>query len=82
MSKQMIIRIDDATKSKFAKLARSEGKNTSQVVRKLIENYIQEYDISSYIDDLWNRVGKKLTSRGATPGKIKKAIRKVRAEKQ
>ena len=81
MPTQMIIRIDDDLKKSFNKLAQSEGKNSSQVVRELIESYIQEHDIGTYIDGLWNRVGEKLIDKGVSPGKIKKAIRKTRAGK-
>lgn len=35
------------------------------MVRELIEDYIKEHDISSYIDNLWDRVGKKL--KGSKP---------------
>ena len=81
MPTQMIIRIDDDLKKSFSKLAQSEGKNSSQVVRELIESYIQEHDIGSYIDGLWNRVGEKLTDKGVSPAKIKKAIHETRAGK-
>ncbi len=81
MSTQMIIRIDDEVKNRLNKLARIEGKTTSEMVRGLIEEYIKEHDIGSYIDDLWNRTGKKLKSKGVTPATIEKAIRAAR-EKQ
>ena len=78
MSTQMIIRIDDEVKNRLTKLARVEGKTTSEMVRGLIEEYIKERDISSYIDDLWNRTGKKLKSKGITPATIEKAIKEAR----
>ena len=81
MTTQMIVRIDDDLKKHFNKLAQSEGKNSSQVVRELIESYIQEHDIGSYIDVLWDRVGEKLTEKGVSTAKIKKAIRETRAGK-
>jgi len=70
----MIIRIDDEIKNRLNRLARIEGKTTSEMVRGLIEDYIKERDIGSYIDDLWNRIGKKLKSGGVTPTTIEKAI--------
>ena len=82
MSTQMIFRLDDKTKTKLTKLAKSEGKTNSQVLRELIEDYIQERDIESYIDDLWNRTGKKLKAKGAKVIDIQKAIKKVRASKK
>lgn len=78
MSTQMIIRIDDAVKNRLSKLARTEGKTTSGMVRELIEGYIKERDIGAYIDDLWNRVGRKLESKGVTPASINKAIKASR----
>jgi predicted transcriptional regulator len=82
MSTQMIIRVDDEMKSKFAKIAKAEGKSVSVVMRELIEDYIQERDIATYIDDLWGRVGKKLRSKRVTPSTIQKAIREERAAKR
>ena len=82
MSTQMIIRIDNEIKNRLNKLARIEGKTTSEMVRGLIEEYIKEHDIASYIDNLWNRTGKKLKSRGITPAVIEKAIRAVRKDQK
>jgi len=81
MSTQMIIRIDDEVKNRLNKLARIEGKTTSEMVRGLIEEYIKERDIGSYIDDLWNRIGKKVKSKGASPATIEKAIIAARKKK-
>ena len=78
MSTQMIIRIDNEVKNRLARLARSEGKTTSEMVRGLIEDYIKERDIGSYIDDLWNRTGKKLRAKGVTPATVESAIRASR----
>jgi len=78
---QMIVRMDPELKDKLNRLARTEGKTTSQMVRELIENYINEHDISSYIDNFWARVGKKLKSKGVTPASIDKAIKDVRKKR-
>ena len=78
---QMIIRIDPELKDKLAKLARIEGKNTSQLVREVIENYINERDISAYVDDLWKRIGNKLESKGIKSKDIDKAIKDARKSK-
>ena len=80
MSTQMIIRIDDEVKNRLNRLARIEGRTTSEMVRQLIKEYIEEHDIGAYIDDLWNRTGKKLKSKGVTPATISKAIRAARKE--
>ncbi|OGL45984.1 MAG: CopG family transcriptional regulator [Candidatus Schekmanbacteria bacterium RBG_16_38_11] len=82
MTTQMIIRIDPEVKSRLNKLARVEGKTTSQMVRDLIENYIKERDIATYVDDLWNRIGEKLTAKKVKPGDITKAIKEVREKRR
>jgi len=81
MSMQMIIRIDPELKDRLAKLARIEGKSTSQLVREVMEDYINERDIGAYIDDLWKRVGDKLESKGLKLMDINKAIKDARKTK-
>jgi predicted DNA-binding protein len=78
MSTQMMIRIDNGVKNRLNKLARIEGKTTSEMVRGLIEEYIRERDIGAYIDDLWNRTGRKLKQKGVTPAAINKAVKASR----
>ncbi len=82
MATQMIIRMDPELKEKLNRLARTEGKTTSQMVRELIEDYIKEHDIGSYIDNLWDRVGRKLKSKGATPAAVSKAVKDVRKDRR
>jgi len=82
MATQMLIRMDPELKNKITRLARAEGKNTSEMVRELIEDYIKEHDISSYVDDLWSRIGKKLRSSGKTPEDIARAVKEVRKAKR
>ena len=81
MSNQMIIRIDPALKDKVSYLARTEGKSISEIVRELLEGYVRDRDISLYIDDLWERIGNKLTSRGITVDDIQQTIDEVRRRK-
>jgi predicted transcriptional regulator len=78
----MIIRIDDEVKTRLNKLARIEGRTTSEMVRGLIEEYIRERNIGAYIDDLWNRTGKRLKAKGVTPKTINKAIKSSRKERR
>ena len=78
MTTQMIIRIDFEMKNRLNKLARVEGKTTSQMVRDLIEDYIREKDIGTYIDNLWDRIGGKLRSKGINQRDIKRAIKESR----
>jgi len=78
MADQMMIRIDADLKTRLTRLARAEGKTTSQMVRELIHDYVKERDIGAYIDGLWERIGTKLTARGIRPADIGKAIRETR----
>lgn len=78
---QMIVRVDPDLKTKVNNLAKAEGKSVSEVVRELLEDYVKTRDIGSYIDDLWSRIGNKLTSRGVGPKEIQRTIREVRAKK-
>lgn len=78
MQEQMIIRIDSDLKKKAGSLARSEGKNMSQVMRELLSHYIEERDIGSYVDDLWSRIGQKLKAKGVRAKDVSRAIREAR----
>ena len=78
MTTQMIVRIYPELKNKVYKLAKSEGKNVSEVVRELLEDYVRDRDIGTYIDDLWNRIGGKLKNRGYGPEDIQRVIHEVR----
>jgi predicted DNA-binding protein len=82
MTTQMIIRMDPELKNKLNKLARIEGKTTSEMVRELIEDYIKEHDIGSYVDSLWGRIGEKLKSKRATQASVSKTLRDVRKGKR
>lgn len=81
MSTQMVIRIEPELKDKVDRLARKEGKATSTVVRGLIEEYVRDHDIEGYIDNLWDRIGKKFNAQGVTSHDIQKAIKSVRKSK-
>ena len=81
MSNQMIVRIQPELKAKVNTLAKAEGKSVSEVVRELLDGYVKNRDISSYIDDLWNRVGISLQSRGVRRSDIQRAIKDARIKK-
>ena len=81
MTTQMIVRIDSDLKAKVSNFAKAEGKSVSRVVRELLEDYVRNRDIGSYIDDLWERIGGTLKSRGIGPKEIRRVIRDVRAKK-
>jgi predicted DNA-binding protein len=81
MTTQMIVRIDPALKNKVSNFAKAEGKNVSEVVRELLESYVKNRDIGSYIDDLWSRIGTKVKKQGFGSDDLDLIIKKVRAEK-
>ncbi len=81
MATQMIVRINPELKNKVSNLAKAEGKNVSEVVRELLEDYVRDRDIGSYIDDLWERIGGKLKFHGHSPKDIQRVIRKVRTKR-
>ena len=78
MPDQMLIRIENDIKERFSKIARSEGKSASQKIRELMEEYINDRDIASYVDSLWERVGNDLAARKTTGARISKAVRDSR----
>ncbi|NPV82557.1 MAG: ribbon-helix-helix protein, CopG family [Candidatus Aminicenantes bacterium] len=78
MERQMIIRIDKDLKQRLDRLARQEGKTTSQMVRELIQDYVKNRDIASYLDGLWERIGQKLKERGVRPADVSAAIKEAR----
>ncbi len=81
MPSQMIIRIDPDLKNKVNNFAKIEGKNISEVVRELLGEYVKSRDIGSYIDNLWDRIGGKLESKGFNQKDIRDVIRDARANK-
>lgn len=57
MTTQMLVRIDPEKRRMLNRLSRAEGKTTSEVVRTLIDSFIEKRDISRHIDGLWDRIG-------------------------
>ncbi len=81
MEKQLIIRIDPELKNMVDSLARAEGKTISSVVRELLEEYVRNRDIASYVDKLWLRIGKKMVEKGFSPDSIDEIIKNTRTAK-
>jgi hypothetical protein len=77
----MLIRVEPETKDALNRIARQEGKSASFIVREIIKNYIKDRDLGAYIDDLWNRIGKKFKAGGIGQGDVARAIEDVRKEK-
>lgn len=73
--------MDPELKNKAARLAKTEGKNLSEVIRELLESYVKNRDIESYIDNLWDRIGGKMKEKGYTEKDIDSTIQEVRENK-
>jgi predicted transcriptional regulator len=78
MEQQLIIRVDTELKARLARLAQTEGKNSSQVIRELMTAYVTDRDIAGHIDAVWTRTGAALCFRGRTAADVPAAIRAVR----
>lgn len=81
MATQMVVRIEPDLKNKVSRLAKAEGKAVSEIVRELLEAYVCDRDVGAYIDDLWNRIGTKLLSRGVEDKEVQRVIQEVRERK-
>jgi len=79
MATQMIIRLDPFLKEKVSNLARKEGKNLSELVRELLEKYARERDMGVYIDNLWDKIGRRLSEKNISQTDIDGIIQKVRS---
>jgi len=79
MATQMIIRVDPNLKDKVSRLAQSEGKNLSELVRELLEKYTKERDMGVYVDNLWASIGKNLSKNNTSESDIEHAIKQVRS---
>ncbi len=80
MTSQMIIRVDPGLKERVSRLAKKEGKTLSELVRELLEKYSKDRDMGAYIDDLWDRIGKRLVENNVTTSEIERAIRESRSK--
>lgn len=80
MTTQMIIRIEPSLKNKVNQLAKAEGKNLSEIVRELLENYTRERDMGMYIDDLWEKIGQDFVYNNVRESDIEEVIKQVRSK--
>ena len=78
MKKQLIIRIDEELKSKFSKIARSEGKTMSGKIRELVGAYSTKNNFAAIVDNLWDRVTKKIESGKFKQEDIDRKIKEAR----
>jgi predicted DNA-binding protein len=81
MTSQMIVRVHPELKARVNRIAKTEGKSVSEVVRELLEDYVRDRDMGAYVDDLWDRIGGKLSARGVVRKEIQRVIKEVRAGK-
>lgn len=82
MSTQVVLRIDEETKERFQRVVRAEGKTASEKMRELIDGYLRKADLSTVVDDLWERVGSKARKRGVTTADVDAAIAEVRKSRK
>ncbi len=78
METQMIIRVESSLKDKVSRLAKSEGKNLSELVRELLEKYTKERDMGAYIDNLWDNIGRNLSKNATSESDIENMIKQTR----
>ncbi len=78
MATQMIIRVDPGLKDKVSRLAKSEGKSLSELVRELLEKYTKERDMGACIDSLWDKIGMDLSENNISGVDIDEAIKEAR----
>jgi Ribbon-helix-helix protein, copG family. len=77
---QLTVRIDDDLKGHLQNLARQEGKSTSDVVRGLVQRYVQDRDRGAALRALWDQMGRSTKEAGSGPEDVEEAIRAVREE--
>lgn len=77
---QLTVRIDDDLKDHLQTLARREGKSTSDVVRELVQRYVQDRDRGAALKALWHRMQQNAEAAGTRPEEVETAIQTVRDE--
>jgi len=82
MGNQILIRMDPALKEQLARIARMEGKTSSEIIRALVEDYLKQRDIGAYVDSLWERFGRDFKARKLTAKDIPAAIKASRKSRK
>lgn len=75
---QLTVRIDDELKDRLKNLARHEGKTTSDVVRTLVKEYVEDRDRSAFLKELWTRMRENAEAAGRTQEDVDRIIAEVR----
>jgi predicted DNA-binding protein len=81
MRAQLIIRLDHATKERFTRIARQEGKTASEKIRELLNSYIRKSDLSIVVDDIWTSISNRMRQNGVTEDDVDRVIGEVRAHR-
>jgi len=82
MGAQILIRMDPALKEQLARIAKMEGKTSSEIIRALVEDYLKQRDIGAYVDSLWERFGRDFKARKLTARDIPAAIKASRKSRK
>ena len=82
MGDQILIRMDPALKEQLARIAKMEGKTSSEIIRALVEDYLKQRDIGAYVDSLWERFGRDFKARRLTARDIPAAIKASRKSRK
>lgn len=75
---QLTVRIDDDLKDRLNTIARHEGRTTSDVVRGLVKQYIQDRDRSTFLENLWERMRDNAEAEGMSRADVDRIIDEVR----
>jgi len=77
---QLTVRIDDDLKDHLQALARREGTSTSDVVRSLVQRYVQDRDRGAALRALWNQMQQNAEEAASGPEDVDEALQTVREE--
>ena len=64
---QLTVRISEEPKGHLQNLARQEGKCTSDVVRRLVEDYVQDRNRGTALRAFWNQMQNNAAEAGTGP---------------
>ena len=75
---RLTVRIDDDLKDHLQTLARQEGKSTGDVVRGLVQRYVQDRDQGAALRALWDRMRERAEEARASQRGVEDAIESAR----
>lgn len=79
---QLTVRINEDLKGHLQALARREGKSTSDVVRSLVQRYVQDRDRGAALQALWEQMRQRAEEAGAGRKDVEAAVESVREKSQ